>query len=453
MSPSPPAPIFMLPAELISHIFGFAHHHIPRDRSHFRELVRFLTSICGVCSSWRQIALCAARLWSRIVVDRDTIQTRFLERVCECLRAFIERSRDAPLDLTINTSGPKISDDRYWRMLAMFGPQLQRCCRLEISIQREGAADVLPVLSRTVFDQVEDLTVIDYRYLAPGMGPIFQEEAFLKLRTLFQDNAPLPFNLPLSSLTSVSLNGYSESVILWETFTSVPQPFLIQPFPVQCTSLVNLTLFNIKWPAPTLAPLPHLPRLKHLSINRDTSVFYHLTMPALEILECRRIDRYDHIPNLPSLQRLRLVACAAITNQSVQQLPYLLLTISGITTLEVIDNSCASAILFALLGLPNDTATPHRPVKIGNGNPPYVVPYLQKLEVYETERGSMNFHHRMTTPILRLLEERPSLHISCTTSCFESDTSADAAKARFGTRIGTLPVFGYHESAAYYRVR
>ncbi|KAH8827931.1 hypothetical protein DL96DRAFT_1600909 [Flagelloscypha sp. PMI_526] len=123
MSGAPP-PVFSIPAEILGNIFLFAQQNSTRSSQKPVELV-----LSHVCRHFRWTCLTTPFLWNRLCLYKPKLSKRG--------RAYLSRSNEAPLDLTL--------DFHQWEHRHQ-----KRAPTLSLSFLAQCAANLLPKCSRFV---------------------------------------------------------------------------------------------------------------------------------------------------------------------------------------------------------------------------------------------------------------------------------------------------------------
>ena len=97
-------PIFRLPNEVLAEIFFEV-----RDSSNDNAWMR----VISVCRLWRDVAISVPRLWSTIELDLDMPNE---EALLEGLKLVLQRSKQAPLEVTVSTKVPVLPAHKIRRL-------------------------------------------------------------------------------------------------------------------------------------------------------------------------------------------------------------------------------------------------------------------------------------------------------------------------------------------------
>ncbi|KZP25040.1 hypothetical protein FIBSPDRAFT_929587 [Athelia psychrophila] len=110
-----------VPREILSEIFlYFRPDEQTRDTP---DLRRSIILISHVCQSWRNVALSTPQLWSTIIVN---LGPRDAQRKLDCAKAWIERSRQYPLSISISCLMPNRSAKAWKELLDILIPHSHR---------------------------------------------------------------------------------------------------------------------------------------------------------------------------------------------------------------------------------------------------------------------------------------------------------------------------------------
>ena len=284
-------PISLLPPEVLARVFRFL---VLEEPPCSRELDLGRIRATHVCRFWRQVALGDSSLWATISgIPTDT----------ELISEMLARSRDAPLDISIDLDLHFDIDGPFREVLLVFLPHLPRTRKLRLynlsmfhwdiiqSIYSREAPALehfelkFSIASPVVFQDLGEMT------LFKGRAP--------RLRTLLLSHVLVTWSIiPRDQLTHLK-------IILFEEVSTIYIPPAVEfgvseqfiDLLVNCTGLETLALEHCL--PSQLAQLSHgqtiyLPRLSRLclsgSSSRITNLMKMLKLPSSTTLHLRCIS-------------------------------------------------------------------------------------------------------------------------------------------------------------------
>ncbi|KDQ61987.1 hypothetical protein JAAARDRAFT_528861 [Jaapia argillacea MUCL 33604] len=272
------APVRRLHPEILSEIFKYAVHFLPRHALHSVRLSH-------VCCYWRHLALSTSYLWSFVSLRLEVWKQKGLSEHRSMLDHFLGHSGSAPLSLLIDLPGA-MDAASLLRTLVGHAPRWKA-----LSLYLRGDwSYVLPLfripdISLPVLEKVEFICNHNYYSFNRNGGPMgeitcFREAPNLTSITLGSWWKLDTVALPWSQLTNLAL-GTSEA-----PFHASMSGFL--DVLRQCTELVNLEL--VAWQDEELEEgmvdqvqdLIVLNQLQSLSVSHapmDAFIFRHLVVP------------------------------------------------------------------------------------------------------------------------------------------------------------------------------
>ncbi|KDQ15875.1 hypothetical protein BOTBODRAFT_31333 [Botryobasidium botryosum FD-172 SS1] len=266
------APVHRLPIELLARIFEFAttgSNH--SNGTLFRDVGMVISWVCKV---WRGVALHTPTLWTNIDA-LSAVHTSI----------FLERSKGAPLDVTIDFGAmlPSSPDDERFVRLAS---QINRWRSLKV---RRYAWPHGDVLGRLISNPAPNLEVVDFlntfSWRNDVDAPAFSTNPFAGSTPRLRELSTSVFCFPLSH------SIYSDLAILHISRACLHEPHFLLPVLARCPQLVELHAHGVIWWPDMSAELPplshdivHLPYLADLQLSMSaTAVQYlltHITTPS-----------------------------------------------------------------------------------------------------------------------------------------------------------------------------
>ena len=134
-------PLCRLPDRILADIFRMGARACDSQTDEYE----FLESVTATCHHFREVALCASFLWSNVLFTPGTYLPR--------MRAYLERSREAPLQLTLVVNNVMrhwgVARVRSW--IASLLPYLARCQSLTLRTSDHNLAQlILPFRNETM---------------------------------------------------------------------------------------------------------------------------------------------------------------------------------------------------------------------------------------------------------------------------------------------------------------
>ncbi|CAL1695052.1 unnamed protein product [Somion occarium] len=263
------APVYRLPTEALVNIFAIA---ITLPGSYTRELVL----LTHVCHWWRDVALGASTLWTRI------------DPTCYC-RLFLERSGNAPLSLDW------YQEDIFSRVVTTIQPHILRFTSIKLTCRMKALKTFLGLLERYPPPMLQAV------YLTCCGGYQIPEEPSIAFPT---HGGSLGFSL--ASLTLIGL------FICWESpiYDKLKHLHLIAESAIQPVPSMNVLLdvlerspdlvtFRMLWRGPSLATLAttYLEPRHTVELARCRSI--ELQFPGIadvaHLLAHLRLPEFTHI--------------------------------------------------------------------------------------------------------------------------------------------------------------
>ncbi|KDQ16773.1 hypothetical protein BOTBODRAFT_172878 [Botryobasidium botryosum FD-172 SS1] len=232
-------PIHRLPNEILSSIFCLA------QRADYAHHVRDLLNLSSVCHHWREIALGCPRLWTRF---------RPLQR--SLFDLFLERSKEAPLDIEFENHGHR-SEATFQEYLTLVYPHVHRWRTFQL--RHSVNAEILSSILLGPFPLLEILTLDcklrrwDWAVSAPAGPSHAPQLGVLRLRDTY-----IPFTHPIySNLTDLSLTRiqFSEMQGLFHVLEASP---LLKRLHLESLAFFSPIPFESIHPPPPLVQLPQL---------------------------------------------------------------------------------------------------------------------------------------------------------------------------------------------------
>ena len=261
-----------LPPEVLAKVLGFRHD----DRD--------LIAATHVCERWRSTLLSTPLLWTEIAFG-DPVRTS----------TYLERSKDAPLHVSIGESAlDSSSDDMSWvgrsDSLRINAPKGQ----IELFAGRLCLpAPLLRSLEFIGYPVFPDFGAVDYSVRIP-LGFLGKRAPSLRNLT-FISASPSPLtNLPLQNLTSLQWTDRSSSVAIGDLLVLLMSAPLLE--------VVNLGFWGIYTPGAEPLKVVTLRKLRKLAWVNDRgllSLMPFLITPELNDLEIRMA--YDILHSNPSI--------------------------------------------------------------------------------------------------------------------------------------------------------
>lgn len=195
------APIRKLPSELLQQIFLFV-----CDDNFISDCFRIPpATLVQVCSSWKNLASSAHRLWSIITL---VVSDRFSPDAWVALELLLEKSGSVPLDLNITIN--HMATFSASSSLDMLVRQSRRWSRLELCLDYQLFDDVCRVL-RPIQGNLPLLEHLEFnagrQSLSGRVLDVFQDASRLRSVKLSHESSPDVIILPWQQL---------QSLVLWE---------------------------------------------------------------------------------------------------------------------------------------------------------------------------------------------------------------------------------------------
>jgi len=274
---------------------------IPEYWNH-RQRDKEIIKLTHVCHAWRELFTSRPSLWSRLdCVDADKT------------RAYLERSKSSPLEISLKKDNEKPATSYHNDALLQVVPHINRVKSLTVTGLME---DVLPDITTHFSCPVpllENLSIVIRCLYAPVLDPALFNGDLSSLRTLeLEGVAGLPWN-NLPNITSLSLDRIPEAGIsvttLLNFFESAPllrKISLICSMPNSCDtplerviSIPRLEEFVVG------GPLPYSTLLDHISIrpNALMRMVFNLTSDRLPIQEHhpKSLANFRHISHITQI--------------------------------------------------------------------------------------------------------------------------------------------------------
>lgn len=459
-----------MPRELLIEIFTTAHDSfgtfqdctwdaLPPGLSHAqweKDTISFILTICSVCWKWREIALSATELWSRISLAR--MSGPMYELVCERLVTFVERSGTRPLELFIaqcdnkedETSTNPSSLQPLWGPAAqILITQIDRCSSfhyysadhkptllplpgrlehlVELNVHISAATPTLCILGSEnearlqkfkasvfsgimspLFDHINGAGITDLALRLPAINGFLHDVA--PVQTTGVLTATLISRCPNVSRLAITSNCRPE------------RPFPPSTFPHLSYLTVSDSLsisFGKYIPAPVLT---HLTLTYGASWGVSSPEDYPTTFPLLKSLEIRGMK--DIIDRPPRLHRL------------IRRQP-------NLRTITVSWTPYYDVILFVRLLL-NDEFRPWMTLRADPGPQDWEGPFLPELACVRLTYISHSFTQpgkdELSGEISNLMERRGQLRFELDSTVFKKfPQSVDKLKTRWGDRVVRMP--------------
>lgn len=443
------APIHALPSELVAEVFKDGYDPLDPERLD----TQYLLSISSVCTSWRHISLNTPTLWTNIRFDDPArLSQRAVARLCRRLEAYLERSKDASLDISLDflVSRQSIAVPVLERFTTdVIFPHLHHCRALSISLSEiRQLAKFFPLKG-----QLKRLKTLDIQCFPDRRKPLpvdllparlFEDGGTSSLETFRScgtyDTKYMISSIPLSTLRRIDI---STGICEWTGILKVL---------ARCTNVEGALLDldpSVQWQSDAndqQEPFA-LFRLKKLEVKRPwlPKLSMFLSTPALEELTLfsrGRASSLDSsspelqtIPTLPLSENLHVIKLDGLFLLTPNLIP-IFDPHPYIRILRL--NSCSQycAVLALLLGIaeePFTCWTAYVP------NKPSVLISLELLEIQQT-LGWGGGSSMMGAALIRVLDMRPDLHVAMDLWSFGKANVAEfeEMKATYGERFVEL---------------
>ncbi|KAJ7072987.1 hypothetical protein C8F01DRAFT_1225775 [Mycena amicta] len=312
--PQSDSPVQMLPVELLAKIFlDVVKVSVVLFKSSSSKLVKVTLGLSGVCSSWRQLALCTPRLWDMpMKLDVSNVSAAYAAMT----KVILERSSPHPVSIMLSIAHP-------------YKPISAALVHTIVSF----------ILRWSSIDTLDRLTSATFNLLRGTRGPpctlLLDAPRLSDVSLEISDMSTLP--LPWSQLTSLHLTPHECS------------PHFLGSVG-QCASLRHLFLDATGWKenngpgVPGIATLAHLETCTLQSLEQqDTTIFTpffaHFAFPALRDLDVRMDVDYEEchlgdafapfLVRCPNLNHLHIFYC----DMDSEALGIILLSIPSLETL------------------------------------------------------------------------------------------------------------------------
>ncbi|TCD67469.1 hypothetical protein EIP91_012330 [Steccherinum ochraceum] len=298
-------PIEKLPAEILSYIFLCLIRRIRECREYWDPISPYgWLPVTYVCSRWRQVALSNSRLWA-IISESNGKAGENLDR----LRTFLDRSKDAPLDISIRRI---VGVEDLNESIRMIIPEMGRAGALSMDIPHQTLSEIYPCLPMSI-PHLLSLTL----HIIPAYDPPIDDKA-------------VTLNAFLSRCSSSSLQYLSAHSmhVEWQLgmfprhlthlhvhgdFSSLKTPTVNVIKVISCLTRLESISFadvflhfpnDVESP-PAVASLVHLPHLETLVLLEDAlccaHLLDHLVFPSSASIFLQFYDYFATKPVVSSL--------------------------------------------------------------------------------------------------------------------------------------------------------
>ncbi|CAL1695053.1 unnamed protein product [Somion occarium] len=398
------APVYRLPTEALVNIFAIA---ITLPGSYTRELVL----LTHVCHWWRDVALGASTLWTRI------------DPTCYC-RLFLERSGNAPLSLDW------YQEDIFSRVVTTIQPHILRFTSIKLTCRMKALKTFLGLLERYPPPMLQAV------YLTCCGGYQIPEEPSIAFPT---HGGSLGFSL--ASLTLIGL------FICWESpiYDKLKHLHLIAESAIQPVPSMNVLLdvlerspdlvtFRMLWRGPSLATLattyleprhtvelarcrsielqfPGIADVAHLLAHLRLPEFTHITISHINSTPIRD-ELLNILPRNPDLK----------PSNAVTQLQLRCANSDDVYNVSASGNGDHTGSPLSLRRVPSSTfhtKDPLMPLKQSIGEPPLLIFLNSKRWRWEIVRQNSGMHGDGASAInpTPITFWTPSCTLSTTTLC------------------------------------
>ena len=407
--------IHRLPDELLAEIFQSGNI----DTIDGGPDIAYLSTIISVCSVWRNAAVSAPTLWTNIFYS--SIPDLRFEEYLYILSAFLDRSKNADIDITLRLDGESVARAR--RIQQVVYPHLHRCRSLWLIITDPRVKELyLPL--RGTLTALRNLH-ISYRDHDGGTSVQLFDTA---------DLIPLQ-ELSLVGVMPTSFEDVPENALSAIRFIDLPARRLldVMNFVQRCSALTELVLLErAPWARqhrdlPTFA----LPNLTFIEVVDDLPMHFRRCIAAPRLAEVIiygiGIELEDPRPVEQGPSPLERVTLKYFYPLNAHSLCAFFISHPNLNVLTVVQCHDHGLIPAILLGLePHDMAF---------GEP--LLPHLEKLTFclsYQTQA------QRLADWFRQLLDQRQNLHISCDRRGLQSPPSEyDDMLLKYGGRFTEVP--------------
>lgn len=432
-----------LPEELLVEIFlsGYNSHLVEshRKRGPYRisKDDTYICNLSSVCSLWRELIISTPRLWSNVVWyyysplfdTRDSSElvtsgTRSFESRMARLSMYLERSNQAPLDLSVTLHHE--STEEAGRVHALLLPHLQRCCSFGLVVYPHlRVDDFFPLPGQMA--RLKNLTIVALENSSSVSNlclfePISQSPLWrLEITSSTPLGPQVLENVPPHHLSSIRL-------FLHPSNLGIALDFLRR-----CTTLTVLDLRFTASPAYEMMALITLPELRELHI-RDTKTFNFAFRRAIHTPKLEELSIELYFPKreapppqltltssyltLPSLQKFSVTY---LSEDGFSSFTKFCTVNSSITTLDV------SGWWFHIPRLLQATEEVQE-----TSSRTAILPHLQTLQLRRSFRVISD--HKIFSELQEVLRSRPHMIIQVASREF-SGNDRDDLKNEFGNRV------------------